>query len=138
MPVTIQLTPELEGRLRREAARHGLEPETYIARALEEHLRESGAPGGNGAGSAEEETDVLQRINLGLPPELWVQYRQLIGKRNDGTLSAQEKQSLVAISDQIEEANARRMNHLADLARLRGVTLEVVMKDLGVVGGSHG
>jgi hypothetical protein len=152
MHVTIQLAPNLEGRLRREAARHGLEPEAYIARALEEHLRDADSRGGNGAGGTSgtsgtvvggaeprgHETDLLQKINLGLPSELWVQYRELIDKRDACTLTPQEQQTLVAISDRIEEANARRMGYLAELARARGVRLEVVMQDLGVGGGSRG
>lgn len=51
MAVTIELGPELEGRLRREAARRGLPPEAYVAEALEEHLRRAEAPA---AGAARE------------------------------------------------------------------------------------
>lgn len=142
MPVTVHLHPDLERRLRREAARHGLDPETYVARALEEHLRDPDPHGGNGASGSrnvsERESDLLQRINLGLPTELWGQYRQLIAKRDDGTLSAPEQETLVAISDQIEAANARRMGHLVELARLRGVGLAAMMNDLGITGGSRG
>jgi hypothetical protein len=142
MPVTVQLHPELERRLRREAARHGLDPEAYVARALEEHLRNSDPHGGNGAAGSknvsERESDLLQRINLGLPPERWEQYRQLISKRDDATLSPAEQQTLVGISDQIEAANARRMGYLVELANLRGVGLAAVMKDLGITGGSRG
>ena len=141
MPVTIELSPELESRLRHEAARLGLQPEAYIAKALEQYVRGDGAggdaprpptaqPGPNGLSA--EEADLLQRINLGLPADFWAGYRHLLRRRDEGVLTPEEQTSLVAMSDKVEEANARRMTHLAKLARLRGVTLEALMRTLGV------
>ena len=148
MPVTIDLTPELESRLRHEAARQGLEPEAYIARTLEQHLRgPTDGNGSNGPGPATptaarpegtrlsaEEAELLREINLGLPPDFWSGYRHLLQRRDQGSLTPQEQASLVAMSDRVEEANARRMTHLARLARIRGVSLEALMRDLGVAG----
>src|SRR5688500_4241180 len=148
MPVTIELTPEVEARLRQEAARIGLEPQAYVARALEQHFR-SGASNGNGAGASSSagpsgpalgarEADLLRQINVGLPAESWALYRQLLGKRDAEALTPAEQQQLVDLSDAIEEANARRLGHLAELARLRGVELETLLRDLGIAGGRHG
>jgi hypothetical protein len=39
---------------------------------------------------------------------------------------------LIEISDQIEQANARRIQYLIELATLRGTSLEAVMQDLGI------
>jgi hypothetical protein len=137
MPVTIELTAEMEHRLRREAARQGLEPQAYIARALEQHLRGSEPAGGNGARLSAREAELIQQINLGLPADLWAEYRELIRKRDEQALTPAEHQRLVSISDQIEQSNARRMTHVAQLARLRGVKLDALMNDLGISGGSH-
>ncbi len=38
MTLTLTLAPELESRLRREAARHGLPPEQCALKALDEHI----------------------------------------------------------------------------------------------------
>jgi hypothetical protein len=154
MPVAIDLTPELEGRLRREAARLGVPPEAYVAQALEQHLgagKPSSGNGSNGPAAAAAsparseahrlsavEADLLQRINLGLPSDFWSEYRALLGRRDDGALTPDEQASLVAISDRMEEANARRMNALTTLAKFRGIGLGALIRDLGVTGSARG
>lgn len=138
MPVTIELTQDLEARLRREAARQGIDAEAYIARALEQHLQAHSA-GGNGATQSTaslpaREAELLQQINTGLPAETWSRYRELLQKGTDGTLTASEQLALVSLSDQIEEANATRLALVAELARLRGVPLEALVRDLRLPG----
>lgn len=140
MPVTIELSLELEGRLRDEAARQGIEPQAYVARAVEQYLRRSLSPGGNGGGASTlppREAELLQEINAGLPDETWAEYRFLIAKRTDGTLTQAEHQTLVRLSDQVEEAHARRMQRVAELARLRGVPLSTMARTLGIPSGSR-
>lgn len=39
--MTLTLTPELEERVKREAARHGLAPDEYAQQVLDEHLSEA-------------------------------------------------------------------------------------------------
>ena len=51
MPVTVDLSPEWEARLLREAARLGLPPEALAARAIEQQLRDAER---NGGGASEE------------------------------------------------------------------------------------
>ncbi len=80
----------------------------------------------------ETEADLLQKINQGLSPELWQRYHDLIDKRRAETLTPNEQADLIALSDQIEEANAQRIGWLIELARLRQTTLEVLMEQLGI------
>lgn len=141
MPVTVELTQDLEARLRREAARQGIDPEEVIARALEEHLRHHDA-GGNEAKAhiaslTARESELLQQINTGPSAVVWEQYRSLVSKREDGTLTAPEQQALIALSDKIEEANAARMARVAELARVRGTSLEALARELGLPGGTR-
>ena len=147
MPVTVELPQELEARLRREAARQGIDPNAFVARALEQHLRGAEQSGGNGAGSdvgasvahlPAREAELLQQINTGLPPDVWAEYRRLLARRADGTLTPAEQQSLVELSDRIEEANASRLALAAELARLRGDTLDTIVRELGLPGGPRG
>jgi hypothetical protein len=78
------------------------------------------------------ETELLQKINLGLSEQQWRRYRELIAKRRAETLAAEEQRELIALSDQIEQANARRMENLIALAKLRQVSLETQMNELGI------
>src|SRR4051812_16014527 len=114
MTPTIDLQPDLERLLQAEAARLGLEPQAYVLRAVQERL---GAAGG---APAADETELLRQINAGLPAETWGRYHELIAKRRAETLSPAEQHELIGLSDRIEQANAARMRHLLDLARLRG------------------
>ena len=82
--------------------------------------------------SSDEETPLLQSINEGLPPEVRERYRALIARRREGTLSPGEHAELVRLGDEVEVADARRAEHLAQLARLRGASLDDVMKSLGI------
>lgn len=78
------------------------------------------------------ESDLLRKINQGLPEHVWQRYNELIAKRRAETLTAEEQTELIEISDSIEQANAERMAHLAELARLRHAPLENVMRELGI------
>lgn len=64
-------------------------------------------------------------------------YHHLIARRRDETLTEHEQQELIAISDQIEAANVRRIEHLAALARLRGTTVRELMEELGIPLGNY-
>jgi len=54
-------------------------------------------------------------------------------KRRAETLTEAEHQTLIEISNQVEEANARRIKSLVQLAALRNVSLETLMADLQIM-----
>jgi hypothetical protein len=58
-------------------------------------------------------------------------------RRKAETLTPDEQTELIALSDRLEEANARRIGYLAELARVRHTTLEAVMSELGLTPDSH-
>lgn len=78
------------------------------------------------------EADLLQQINLGISPATWQRYEELKVKRRALTLADDEHAELIAISDQIEIANARRIAALIQLADLRQTSLEALMAQLGI------
>ncbi len=78
------------------------------------------------------ETELLQEINRGLSQEDWQRYRELVANRRAEALTPAEQTALIALTDQIEEANVRRIEGLAELARLRGTSLEMLMDKLGI------
>ncbi len=132
MAVTIELAPEFEAQLREEAARAGLDADTFIRKTLEERVLQ-GRPSSQGRPPlSPREMSLLQGINQGLPAETWQRYHTLVAQRRAETLTSVEQTELIGLSDQIEVANARRMAALAELARLRQTSLEEVMAQLGI------
>jgi hypothetical protein len=127
--ITLELSPELESRLQAEAAKQGLDPQRYILETLHTRLAANQAVT-NPLPAAE--ADLLQRINLGLSADMWDEYHALVDKRQAETLTADEHQRLIAISDQLEALNIERIQALAQLAELRQQLLEDAMGDLGI------
>jgi wyosine [tRNA(Phe)-imidazoG37] synthetase (radical SAM superfamily) len=78
------------------------------------------------------ETELLREINRGLSQEDWQRYHELVAKRRAETLTPEEQTALIALTDQIEEANVRRIERLIELARLRNTSLEALMDKLGI------
>lgn len=129
MTITLELPPEFATRLRKAAEKANLDTDAFITKALREHLRQIQTQPSH---LSKPESDLLQEINLGLSQEEWKHYHELIAKRRAETLASGEQEELIALSDRIEEANARRMAYLVRLARLRQTSLEAVMDQLGI------
>jgi hypothetical protein len=68
-----------------------------------------------------------------LDAQEWENYRRLLKLRKAELLTPQDHEMLIALSDKIELANAERLKYLVMLAKLRGVTLPVLMGDLKIV-----
>lgn len=78
------------------------------------------------------ESELLLKINQGIPRELQSRFNKLIAKRQALTLSEAEQAELIRLTDQIEQLDAERIESLAELARLRNQSLTDVMQDLGI------
>jgi hypothetical protein len=74
----------------------------------------------------------MQQIGHGLPAETWERYHELVGRRRAETLTPDEQEVLIALSDEIEEWNAQRLRSLIRLAQLRKVALRDLMDELGL------
>lgn len=131
MSITLNITPDLETRVRQAAAKAGVEPDTYIADILEQYLHVQQA-GSKATGLSKTETALLQQINLGLSQETWRRYHELIEKRRAETLTPDEQKALIEITDEIERANARRISALVELAQYRQTSLDALMDKLGI------
>jgi hypothetical protein len=79
-----------------------------------------------------DEGALLARINKGLPTKDRNRMRTLIEKRDDETITSEEWQELAALTDRLELLHANRLAALAELAKLKGVTLDEVMRQLGI------
>jgi hypothetical protein len=130
MTLTINLNPELESRMRDEAARSGMEPGAYMVQALEQRLRQS--PPDPRRLSAEE-SELLLKINNGPAGMNWDRYHALLARNRDETIAPAEHAELIAMIHAVEEANAGRINDLIELARLRGVSLDALLESLNIL-----
>ncbi len=128
--ITLQLPPELEQQLRAEAAKQGIHPDRYILNTLQDRLQASLRPQ---TALPKAEADLLEQINLGLSSDTWEEYHHLIAKRRAATLTEAEHTRLIAISDDIEQANVPRVRALIALAELRGTEVTTLMQELGIV-----
>jgi hypothetical protein len=132
MTITIEMTPELERQLRQAAAQAGLTPDTYIVKALREHLTSTPQRQPTVERLPQQEARLLTQINESLVGIAWDRYHDLVARRHAEALSLDEQQELIALSDQIEAANVQRMTYLIELARLRNRPLDVLIRDLGL------
>jgi deferrochelatase/peroxidase EfeB len=124
--INLTLSPELEQRLRTEALKQGLEPDLYILNTLQERLQPSLSI------SQPTEADLLQQINIGFSAQTWEKYHTLISKRRAETLSPEEHDQLIQLSNRLENLNVARIQALIQLANLRNQTLADLMQTLGI------
>jgi hypothetical protein len=129
MTLTVQLSSELVEALRALAGQRGQELDRTIEDLLEAQLhQQTGAP----ALLPRDETELLLQINQGLPSATWERYHALKRKRDVRTLTPDEHAELLALTNEVEQWNACRVELVAALPRLRQVPLRVMMDELGL------
>jgi hypothetical protein len=78
------------------------------------------------------ESALLTRINQGLPSALRERIASLRIKREEESITDIEYEELTGLTDRAEELHADRMAALVELAKFRGVSLAVLMDQLGI------
>ena len=81
---------------------------------------------------SKEETALLKMINRGLPAARRKRFVALSDKRATDSLSDDEYQELLDLTEELEQLNAERVQYLSQLASLRGVGVRELMKELGI------
>lgn len=102
------------------------ELETFIDRVLKLRAQRQ-APSLSAA-----ESELLLKINQGIPADLQHRFNELVAKRQALTLTEAEHIELIQLSDRIEQLDAERIEQLATLAKLRQRSLREMMQDLGI------
>jgi hypothetical protein len=102
------------------------ELEQFVAKAFSLKARE------RTRALSEREAELLFKINKGLPSATQRRLNELIDKRRAETISAKELRELKKLTDQIEKADAKRLELLTELAHLRNVPLRKLIKQLGL------
>lgn len=127
MSLNLQLPPDLQAEIRQAAGQEGVDPEAFVVAAIKERVRRTGD-----ADRVSTESRLLEQISAGLPPAIWQRYHELTAKRRDETLTDEEYPELLRLTDEVELWNARRLELLLELARLRGVPLRTLMEQMGL------
>ncbi len=75
------------------------------------------------------ESELLLKINQGIPLDIQKSYNNLIAKRDVKTLTNDEYNELLRLTEQIEKQQAQRIEYLAELASLKRISLNTLMEN---------
>lgn len=79
-----------------------------------------------------DESDLLMKINQGVPDAVQKRYNELIAKRNDKTLTDEEYNELLQLTEKVELLDAKRLEYLTELAHIRNKPLGLLMDELAI------
>lgn len=79
-----------------------------------------------------EEAELLVKINEGLPRRTQKRYNELIVKRREEMLTAEEQEELLKLTQESEQLQVKRIEHLNALAQIRHTTITKLMSQLGI------
>jgi hypothetical protein len=78
------------------------------------------------------EFELLFKVNQNIPEDIQIRYDELIAKRQAETLTTEEYQQLLQLTEKIEQFEAIRIETMAELAQLRQTSLTHLMKELNI------
>ena len=126
MTLLVDLPSEIEARVHEVAQAEGLDVSALMREAVEARVRQYDPA------RPLTESDLLLRINRSFSESFWDTYRSFIAKRRAETLTPQEQQELIGMSDQLEAWHVERLRYLVKLAELRQVPLDALTQQLGL------
>ena len=129
MSLVLQINPSLENRMRQNALRKGVDLSQFIVQVLELNFPEEKLKPKT---ISKREVLLLQKIESAIPVETWERYHNLRAKRQEETINPSESIEYTAINQQIEAANVNRLASLIELSKIRKITLEELMNQLGL------
>jgi len=71
-------------------------------------------------------------IGNGTEEAIWHRYHALSAKRDAETLTPAEHQELISLSQSIEAGDVKRLDYMAELAKLRGISLRELRAQMGI------
>lgn len=87
---------------------------------------------------SKKETELLLKINKELPVKTQKRFDELNQKRQAETLTPSEHKELLSLIERIEKSDSVRIGHMAELARIRGISLIDLMKESEILRSAHG
>lgn len=82
---------------------------------------------------SQKEADLLEKIYTKLPSDTMERYDLLTEKRRSETISAEEYDELLGLVQIVEQYNVQRLKLVVELANLRKITAQQLMKQLGLM-----
>jgi hypothetical protein len=126
MPIANQTQLSGEELLKAVGQLNSSEMDTFIRQVLALHARRQ-APA-----LPQEEAELLVKINQGPPKDRQRRYDELISRRRAETLTPEEYDELLQMTEQMEQWEVQRMEALTTLAHLRRIPLTELMDNLGI------
>ncbi|WP_016952755.1 hypothetical protein [Anabaena sp. PCC 7108] len=77
------------------------------------------------------EAELFIHNNQDIPPTFLNYHNKLIAKKEEEKLTDEEYKELLYLSEQIDKLQAHRLEYLANLALLHGISLTKLMQNLG-------
>ena len=81
---------------------------------------------------SKEETQLIARINQGIPLEVVERFQQLRDKQSGSSLFSKEKEELANLVDQMEAQEAKRLEDMITLAGIWKVSVDELRIRLGI------
>jgi hypothetical protein len=78
------------------------------------------------------ESELLIKINQGVPDDVQQRYNELVAKRNKRMLTDEEYNELLQLTDQVELLDAKRLEYLTELAGVQNKPLMILMDELKI------
>ena len=129
MSLTIQIPVTTEHYLREIAKRQGMSLEHYISQLLTDTSISTLNKKGK---KSITEIELLQKIQLDIQAEDLNEFYILTQLLKSGKITEQERETLIQLNDLVEIAHAKRMQYVLELAKLRKVSFDKVLTDLGI------
>ena len=79
-----------------------------------------------------DEEKLIQAISQAIPVALHCRYIYLCEKNSNETITPKEHKELIKLIDKVEIKNVERIKKLIELAKIRNVSLDTVMRQLDI------
>ena len=129
MSLTIQIPVTTEHYLREIAKRQGMSLEHYISQLLTDTSISTLNKKGK---KSITEIDLLQKIQLNIQADDLHEFYRLTQLLKAGKITEKERETLIQLNDLVEIAHAKRMQYVLQLAKLRKVSFDKILTDLGI------
>ncbi|MFM9963214.1 MAG: hypothetical protein ACKV2Q_18555 [Planctomycetaceae bacterium] len=130
MPLSVKVPPDIEKRVRRQAADQGLDPQGLVVETLRRLFPARRSVKTNVLDAVE--TKLFKRINTALPTETRRRYDELVKKCRSNRISKADHAELLRLTDVVEVAHADRIAAVVELSQYRGVDFDQLLDELGL------
>lgn len=86
----------------------------------------------SGRRSEDQEGELLRKIRQEPPQKVVSRFRELTAVRQAEALTLEEHEELLRLTEHLEELHGKRLQHLAELAALRGTSLRMITESLRI------